>query len=72
MNDSPELELNTTVAFAAGMVAAHAQCGLREAVALMRDQATQTGQSLDEIAAAVIERRVRFIGDDGPPRLRSE
>ena len=37
-----------------------ADCTLDEAMTMLRDRALVSGQSVDEIADATIERRVRF------------
>ena len=60
MSDQPPMDHNTMLAFAAGMVAARADCSLLEAIALMQDHADRTSETLDEIATAVIERRVEI------------
>jgi hypothetical protein len=48
------------VALAAGMVSAQANCRLEESVLRMQEHALRVQQTLDEIALAVVERRVRF------------
>jgi AmiR/NasT family two-component response regulator len=48
------------VAQAQGMVSVQADCSLEEALELMRDRATVTHQTLDEIADAVLDRSIRF------------
>ena len=48
------------VHLASGMVAAQAHCSFAEAVALMQAHADAAGQTLDEISADVLERRLRF------------
>ena len=45
---------------AQGMVSVQAVCTLSEALDLMRDRATVEGQSLNEIAAAVLDCSMRF------------
>ena len=45
---------------AQGMVSVQAACSLDEALVLMEDRATIQGRSLDEIAAAVVDRSIRF------------
>jgi len=42
------------------MVSVQADCTIDEAVVLMQDRAATMGQTLDEIAAAVIDRSIRF------------
>ena len=45
---------------ASGMVSVQAECTVDEALALMHDRAEVHGQTLDEIAEAVLDRRIRF------------
>ena len=45
---------------ASGMVSVQAECSVDDALVLMRDRATVQGQTLDEIAEAVLDRRIRF------------
>jgi hypothetical protein len=42
------------------MVSVQAGCSLPDALALMRDRATVSRQTLDEIAIAVVDRTMRF------------
>jgi hypothetical protein len=51
------------VARAAGVVVAQTGCSAPEALGLMRERVTDTGRTMQEIAVAVIERRVRFDGE---------
>ena len=51
------------VAQAAGMVSVQAECSLDAAFALMVERAQQHGGTLDEVAAAVVDRRMRFSPD---------
>src|SRR5438552_11059651 len=51
------------VARAAGVVVAQSGCSAPEALCLMRERVTGTGRTMQEIAVAVIERRVRFDGE---------
>ena len=51
------------VARAAGVVVAQTGCSAPEALGLMRDGVTHTGRTMQEMAVAVIERRVRFDGE---------
>lgn len=60
MEYGSEWELIARIAQAQGMVCVQAQCTLPEALALMRDRATITHQTLDEIADAVLDRTIRF------------
>jgi AmiR/NasT family two-component response regulator len=48
------------VSQASGMVSVQADCTIDEAVVLMQDRAATMGQTLDEIAAAVVDRSIRF------------
>lgn len=48
------------VSQASGMVSVQADCTIDEAMILMQDRAATTGQTLDEIAAAVVDRTIRF------------
>ena len=45
---------------ASGMVSVQATCSFEEAIVLMKDRAATEGQTLDEIASAVIDRLIRF------------
>ena len=63
VNAEPENEWTRhghVVALASGMVSAQAACSLDEAFMLMRERAQVAGQSLYDIANAVVERRIRF------------
>jgi hypothetical protein len=51
------------VARAAGVVVGQTGCSAPEALALMRARVVRTGHTMQEIAVAVIERRVRFDGE---------
>ena len=51
------------VARAAGVVVAQTGCSAPEALSLMRDRVACTGRTMQEMAVAVIERRVRFDGE---------
>ena len=55
-----DFDHNTTVAFAAGMVAAQAGCTLEDAVEWMKAQGSKSGRTLEEVATAVCERRIQF------------
>jgi hypothetical protein len=48
------------VAQAIGMVSAQAGCSAAEAMALIRDRARVQNRTLDEIAAGVLDRSIRF------------
>jgi AmiR/NasT family two-component response regulator len=54
--------LGTDIAHASGMVCAQADCSPDEALTLMEARAAATGRSLEDIADAVIERRIRLGG----------
>jgi AmiR/NasT family two-component response regulator len=45
---------------AQGMISVQACCTVDEALAWMSERADESGMSLDAIATAIIERRVRF------------
>jgi len=51
------------VARAAGVVVAQTGCSAPEALGLMRERVAGNGHSMQELAVAVIERRVRFDGE---------
>jgi hypothetical protein len=48
------------VSQASGMVSVQADCSLDDALALMKERAQVCGESLLEIAAATVDRRIRF------------
>ena len=48
------------VSQASGMVSVQADCTLGAALVLMKERAQVQHQSLTEVAAAVVERRIRF------------
>jgi hypothetical protein len=48
------------VSQASGMVSVQADCSLDDALALMKERAQVSGESLLEIAAATVDRRIRF------------
>ena len=48
------------VAQASGMVAVQAACNLAAAIALMERLAADSDRALEEVAALVIEREIRF------------
>ena len=56
---SPNLH-SSIVNQAAGMVSVQADCMIQDALALMSTRADEAGITLDEIAAAVIDRSIRF------------
>jgi AmiR/NasT family two-component response regulator len=59
MTDDP-WRYSASVHQASGMVAVQAMCTIAEAVQLMAHRASDEGYTLDEIAAAVIDRSIRF------------
>ena len=56
----PEFNPTAVVAQAQGMVSVQAECTLAEALVLMHDRAIVMGQTLNEIAVAVVDRTIRF------------
>jgi hypothetical protein len=52
-----------TAAFsqAVGMISVQADCTMEEAETKLRDRAALNGELVEELARAVVERRVRFI-----------
>jgi len=56
----PPEEYGAKVHQASGMVSVQADCSLDAALELMADRARVSGDSLDAIADAVLERRLRF------------
>jgi len=48
------------VSQASGMVSVQAKCTIAEALQLLEDRAAVAGQSVSEIAAATVERRITF------------
>ena len=53
-------EYGAKVHQASGMVSVQADCALEAALDLMVERAQVSGQSLDDVADAVLERRIRF------------
>ncbi len=45
---------------AAGMISVQAGCTTDEALLILRERAAATGESLDDLALATVERRLRF------------
>jgi hypothetical protein len=60
MGDGSAFAHSHRVNQASGMVSVQADCTIDEAVLLMQDRAATMGQTLDEIAAAVIDCSIRF------------
>jgi AmiR/NasT family two-component response regulator len=58
-NGSP-FQHSVAVNQASGMVSVQAACTMDEALVLMMDRATVQGETLDEIASAVLDRTIRF------------
>jgi AmiR/NasT family two-component response regulator len=58
-NGSP-FQHSARVTQASGMVSVQAACTFAEALQLMTDRAKVDGQTIDEIADAVIGREIRF------------
>jgi len=54
------MEYSAQVHQASGMVATQAGCSFDDALVLMHDRAATEGQTLDQIARAVLERSIRF------------
>lgn len=52
--------LSNAAAAASGMVAVQASCSLDDALALMRARAEATNCTLEQVAAGVIARDIRF------------
>ena len=53
-------ELSAQVSQATGMVLVQADCSADEALVLLKDYARQSQQTLFAVAAATIEKRIRF------------
>jgi hypothetical protein len=51
------------VARAAGVVVAQTGCSAPEALGLLREHAARTGRTMQDLAVAAIERRLRFDGE---------
>ncbi len=45
---------------AAGMISVQAECSTDEALRILRARADATGESVDDLATATVERRIRF------------
>jgi AmiR/NasT family two-component response regulator len=58
------LDYSEVVAQAAGMVSVQADCTLDEAFERMENVAVPMSQTIEQIALAVIERRLRFSRPD--------
>jgi hypothetical protein len=53
-------ESTARVSQASGMVSVQADCTVGEALELLKERARVSGQSLEALAEAVVERRIRF------------
>lgn len=53
-------EQHPLVSQASGMVSVQAECTVGEALALMKERALASGETLLEVAEATVERRIRF------------
>jgi AmiR/NasT family two-component response regulator len=53
-------ESSAAVSQASGMVSVQAECSVDQALALMKDRAIVHGETLEDIAAAVVAREIRF------------
>jgi hypothetical protein len=51
---------NKAVAQASGMISVEAHCSMNHAVVLMVTRAQETNRTLEQIAAAVVDREIRF------------
>jgi ANTAR domain len=56
-------EHSPQVSQASGMVSVQAQCSVDEALVMLKERAQVSGQTLAEVAAATVERRIRFGPD---------
>jgi len=54
------VEFAMVVYQASGMVSIQAGCTVEEALTKLQARARSTGQTVDEVAVAVVERRTRF------------
>ena len=52
--------MNYLIDAAVGTVSVQANCTVGEAILLLHDRAHQTGQTMDEIAFGVMDRRMYF------------
>jgi hypothetical protein len=55
-----ELDYSNWVHQASGMLSVQAHCTVGEALAWLTERAEATGQTLEEVATEVLERRLRF------------
>jgi AmiR/NasT family two-component response regulator len=63
MVSDPLSEHSYKVTQASGMVSVQAGCGFDEAIMLMTERAQISGQSIHDIAQAVLDRKIRFGAD---------
>lgn len=59
-NHRSALDYSNWVHQASGMLSVQAHCTVGEALTWLTERAEATGQTLDEIATEVLERRLRF------------
>lgn len=60
MANRTHLDYSTLLPWAAAVVAGQAHCTLDQAIALMQERGVETSRTLEEIASAVVDRRLRF------------
>ena len=60
MGNASGIDYSTLVGWSAGIVAAQANCSLDEAITLMQERGVRTDRTLEEIADAVMQRRISF------------
>jgi AmiR/NasT family two-component response regulator len=60
MDDVSPVEHTARVYQASGMVSVQADCSIDDALALMREHATSSHRSLDDVAQQIVERRIRL------------
>ena len=60
MNGVAARQYGTRVHQASGMITVQVGCTIDDAIALMSDRASKSNQTLDAVATAVVERRIRF------------
>jgi AmiR/NasT family two-component response regulator len=56
------LENRVRMGEASGMVSIQAHCSVTEAIGLMRRRAKTSGETLEEVVIAVVDRSIRFGG----------
>jgi AmiR/NasT family two-component response regulator len=60
LNNRSALDYSNWVHQASGMLSVQAHCTVGEALTWLTERAEASGQTLDEIATDVLERRLRF------------